>query len=304
MTHDVIIIGTGPAGLAAGSHAGRSGLDTLYLEKESVGGELVNRHDVRWFPGFPDGISGTDLRQRMVEGAERYDPEVTIATVEGIDPGDGDDPHVVRTENATYETEAVVVATGGEERELGIPGEDEYEGRGVFYCSACDGPLYRDERVAVVGGDNRAVVDAVYLTEFASEVLLFCADDELSADATLGEEARSTADLDVRTGTRVAEALGTDGLLDSVRVVEAATGEEETVVVDGLNVNVGTVPNSEFVADTLELTDEGRIVVDQKLETSVPGVFAAGDVRQDSPLEIAAAVGDGITAIEAAKRSR
>jgi len=302
VTHDLIIIGTGPAGLAAGSHAGRSGLDTLYLEKDSVGGELVNRHDVRWFPGFPDGISGTDLRQRMVEGAERYDPEVTLATVEGIDPGEGDEPHAVRTENSTYETEAVIVATGGEEAELGVPGEDEYEGRGVFYCSACDGPLYRDDRVAVVGGDNRAVVDAIYLTEFAAEVVLFTEADDLDADAAIREEAADTEDLEIRRGTRVAEVLGTDGLVDGIRIVDPS-GDEETVAVDGVNVNVGSEPNTGFVADTLELTDEDLVVVDQKMETSVPGIFAAGDVREDSPLEIAAAVGDGITAVEAAKRS-
>ncbi|WP_049986112.1 NAD(P)/FAD-dependent oxidoreductase [Halobellus rufus] len=297
MAHDVIIIGTGPAGLAAGAYAGRSGLDTLFFEDESIGGELVNRHEIRSYPGFPDGVSGTELRSKMVEEAEKYDPDVNLERVQRIEPGD---PHAVLTESGAYEATAVIVATGSSDGHLGVPGEEEYAGRGVFYCATCDGPLYREERIAVVGGGNHAVIDAVFLTEYASEVLLIDGESELAADETLVEEAREHDDVEILNGATVAEVLGADGLVTGVRVERG--GGEETIELGGVNVNVGSRPNSSFLDDTVALDDEGHVAVDHRMETDVAGVFAAGDVRQGSPLEIAAAVGDGVTAIEAAKR--
>jgi len=298
MVHDVIIIGSGPAGLAAGSYAGRSGLDTLFFEDESIGGELVNRHEIRSYPGFPDGISGTELRSKMVTEAEKYDPEVHLERVEAVDPGD---PHTVLTESGEHEAAAVIVATGSSEGRLNVPGEETYEGRGIFYCATCDGPLYRDERIAVVGGGNHAVIDAVFLTEYATEVLLLAEEPELAADATLGEEARSHDDVTVMAGTAVTEVLGSDGLVTGVRVEDRESGSTETIELGGVNVNTGSTPNTGFLDGTVELEDDGHVVVDPTMETDVEGVFAAGDVRQGSPHEIAAAVGDGVTAIEAAK---
>jgi len=300
MGHDVLIVGTGPAGLAAGAYAGRSGMDVLFFEEESIGGELVNRHTVRSYPGFPDGVPGTELRSKMVEAVEAYDPDVELASVERVEPGD---PHEVHTADDVFRGDVVVLATGGSEARLGVPGEAEYEGRGIFYCATCDGPLYQGERIAVVGGGDHAIIDAVFLTEYASEVLLFEAGPDLTADATLAEEARSHEGLDVRTNSRVTEVLGEDGVVTGVRVVDEETGEEETVEVGGFNPNVGVTPNSDVVSDVVSLADDGSVAVDQKMETDVPGIYAVGDVRQDSAHEIAAAVGDGVTAIQAAKRS-
>ncbi|WP_336023247.1 NAD(P)/FAD-dependent oxidoreductase [Halobellus salinisoli] len=303
MAHDVIIIGTGPAGLAAGAYAGRSGLDTLFFEDESIGGELVNRHEIRSYPGFPGGVSGTELRSKMVEEAEKYDPEVNLERVEGIEPGD---PHTVLTDSGEYEAAVVVVATGSSDGRLDVPGEEEYEGRGIFYCATCDGPLYRDERIAVVGGGNHAAIDAVFLTEYASEVLLIDEASELAADEALADEARSHPDIEVLTGTAVTEVLGSDGLVTGIRVEseenESDSAVENTIEVGGVSVNTGSGPNSAFLDGTVSLAEDGRVAVDQSMETSVGGIFAAGDVREESPLEIAAAVGDGVTAIESAKR--
>lgn len=295
--HDVIIIGSGPAGLAAGLYAGRRDLDTLFLERESIGGELVNRERIRNYPGFPEGVTGTEFRQSLLESVDAYDPEVTLTEVEAVEPGD---PHVVRTTGGEYEGETVIVATGGADARLGVPGEDEYEGRGVFYCAKCDGPLYRDEVVAVVGGRNNAVTDALLLTDFAERVELFEAADALPADRHLVEEVEADPALDVTLGTRVTEVLGEDGVLTGLRVEDVETGESRTVDAGGLYVHVGVDPNTEFLPDDVELADDGSLVVDARMETSVDGIFGAGDVRQGSPCQVAAAVGDGVTAVHAA----
>ncbi|MBP2249989.1 thioredoxin reductase (NADPH) [Halarchaeum solikamskense] len=300
MVHDVLIIGTGPAGLAAGTYAGRAALDTLFFEAESIGGELVNRHEVESFPGFPGGVAGTDLRARLVEQVEQYEVDVELEAVEAVEPGDGDDPHVVRAGGEAHEAETVIVATGSHSERLGVDGEEEYEGRGIFHCATCDGPLYRGERIAVVGGGNHAAIDAVFLTDYASEVLLLTPDAELSADAAFRDRVAEADGLTVRTDVAVTEVLGSDGVVDGLAVVDAE-GEPETIEIGGLNVNVGSVPNTEFLDGAVALDDEGAVVVGPDMESSVEGIFAAGDVRQDSVFEIGAGVGDGITAVESAK---
>ncbi|MFB6353323.1 MAG: NAD(P)/FAD-dependent oxidoreductase [Halobacteriales archaeon] len=296
--HDVIIVGTGPAGLTAGLYAGRRGYDTLFLEKESIGGELVNRERIRHYPGFPDGVAGTEFRSALVEAVEAYDPDVTLAAVTGLEPGT---PHAVQTEDGAHEARAVIVATGGEPAALGIPGEDEYDGMGVFHCAKCDGPLYRDDTVAVVGGGNNAVTDALLLTEFAEQVHVYEPGAELPADRHLREEVEANPAIDVTTGTAVTEVLGDDGVLTGLRVEDVDSGEQRVVEADGLYVHVGIDPNTEFLADTVSLADDDSVVVDVRLESDVEGVYAAGDVRQHSPQQVAAAVGDGVVAMASAR---
>lgn len=300
---DVIIVGSGPAGLAAGYYAGRRGFDTLFLERESIGGELVNREEIRNYPGFPDGISGTELRSAMLSAADDFDPDVTLTEVESVEPGSPDDldsPHVVRTTDGEYEGRTVIVATGGSESRLGVPGEEEFEGMGVFYCAKCDGPLYRGETIAVVGGGTNAVTDALLLTDFAEEVVLFERTDALSADRQLREEVAAEPGIDVRYGTAVTEVVGEDGVLTGLRVEDVETGEEETIDAGGLYVHVGIDPNTEFMDGTVSLAEDGSVDVDVRMETDVEGIFAAGDVRRHSPRSIPAAVGDGVVAIESA----
>ncbi|MFC6724425.1 NAD(P)/FAD-dependent oxidoreductase, partial [Halobium palmae] len=293
MAYDVTIIGTGPAGLTAGQYAYRRGLDTLILEKESVGGELVNRHHIETYPGFPDGISGPDLRSKLVTELEKYDAEVRLTEVEGITPGD---PHTVRTDGEAYETETVIVATGGEHSDLDVEGEEEYDGHGVFYCAQCDGPLYRDEHIAVVGGSDHALGDALFLTEFASSVTIVSREEQLSAGEHLRERVESEPKIEVVLGTEVTGVRGESGLVDGLTLVDGETGEERLHEVGGLYVCVGLDPNTAFLEDVVPLTEEGSVVVGSDLMTGVDGIYAVGDVRQHSGREVAASVGDGAVA--------
>lgn len=297
MVYDIAIIGTGPAGLSAGAYAGRRGYDTVFFEDESIGGELVNRHEIQSYPGFPDGIAGTELRSRLVNTVEAYDPDVEMVAVEDVDPGA---PHELHTQNGTFRASAVVVATGSSPKRLGVPGESDYWGRGVFDCATCDGPLYAGERIAVIGGRNHAVIDALFLTNHASEVLLVERAEELTADESLAADARADQQIEVLTGTSVTEIRGDDGVVTSIQLRDRESDETRIESVGGLNVNVGAVPNVSFLEDTVEL-DDGGVIVGPDMETSVEGIYAAGDVRTDSPLEVAAAVGDGVTAVRSAR---
>lgn len=297
MVYDIAIIGTGPAGLSAGAYAGRRGYDTVFFEDESIGGELVNRHEIQSYPGFPDGIAGTELRSRLVNTVEAYDPDVEMVAVEDVDPGA---PHELHTQNGTFRASAVVVATGSSPKRLGVPGESDYWGRGVFDCATCDGPLYAGERIAVIGGRNHAVIDALFLTNHASEVLLVERAEELTADESLAADARADQQIEVLTETSVTEIRGDDGVVTSIQLRDRESDETRIESVGGLNVNVGAVPNVSFLEDTVEL-DDGGVIVGPDMETSVEGIYAAGDVRTDSPLEVAAAVGDGVTAVRSAR---
>ncbi|WP_247004154.1 NAD(P)/FAD-dependent oxidoreductase [Halosolutus gelatinilyticus] len=298
MVYDIAIIGTGPAGLSAGAYAGRRGYDTLFFEDESIGGELVNRHEIQSYPGFPDGIAGTELRSQLVNTAETYDPDVEMAAVEDVDPGA---PHELHTQHGQFQASAVVIATGSSPKRLGVPGESDYWGRGVFDCATCDGPLYAGERIAIIGGRNHAIIDALFLTNHASEVLLIERAEELTADESLAADARTNQQIKVLTGMSVTEIQGDDGVVTSIQLRDLESDETSTESVGGLNVNIGAVPNASFLEDTVDLDDDGSVIVGPDMETSVKGIYAAGDVRMDSPLEVAAAVGDGVTAVRSAR---
>lgn len=299
VTRDVIIAGTGPAGLAAGIYAGRAGLDTLFFEKESIGGELVNRDEIRSYPGFPDGVSGTDFRSSVIAELDEYDSEVRLAEIRAVEPGD---PVEVVTDEEVYEGKALILATGSRSRPLDVPGEEEFDGRGVFYCAKCDGPLYHGETVAVAGGGNKAMIDAIGLSEFASEIVIVVDGPSLSADEHLREEVEALSNVEVVPNSRIVEIVGEDGAMDSLRVTDSRDGTERELAADGLFVHVGSEPNTEFLDGVVPTGEDGRVLVNERMETEVAGIYAAGDVRQGSPLEIASAVGDGVTAITWAKR--
>lgn len=298
MAYDLAIIGTGPAGLSAAIYAGRAGCRTLLIEKKSIGGELVNRDEVWSYPGFPEPVSGTELRSKLVSAVEQYDLDLTLETVEGVEMGR---PHTVRTGENRYEATAILVATGGTAKRLGLPGEDELVGRGVFYCAKCDGPLFEDETVAIAGGGNGAVIDALFLTKFASDVLLVETEQTLPADDHLREELKDRSNVRVETGARITELVEEDGTLAAIELVDGDGESTRREPADGLYVRIGTEPATGFIEGTVPLTDSGAVVVDETMETEVPGVFAAGDVRAGSPREVGAAVGDGITAFHAMK---
>lgn len=299
--YDIIIVGTGPAGLTAGQYASRRGLETLLIEKGSIGGELINRHGIETYPGFPDGIAGTELRSNLIAELEKHDADLELAEVTEIEPGK---PHVVRTTETAHRGTIVILAMGGQHSRLDVPGAERYEGRGVFYCAQCDGPLYRDEKIAVVGGSDHALIDALFLTEFASDVTLITQKPNLSAGEYFRERVETDPDITVLRNTEITAIDGED-VVEALDLVDTENDDGRTLSVGGLYVCVGLDPNTGFLHSEepghgVNLTDNGQIVVGSDLMTEVEGIFAVGDVRQDSGREIAAAVGDGAVAARAA----
>lgn len=297
MTVDIVIVGAGPAGLTVDLLAERHGLETVLLERGTIGGELVNRHRIEEFPGISPDTPGTELRERMAEQLEDHDPDIRLTEVTAVEP---DTPAVVRTADDTeYRARCVLLATGGTQKRLSVPGEAEYEGRGVFYCAKCDGPLYRDEHIAVAGGGDWVMTDAIYLSEFAESVTV------IERDAG-GRETRHQREddhpaIDVVERTRIEEIVGRE-TLERLVLRDEESGERRTISVDGLLVQAGTDPNTEYLDGRVPTDGAGRIEVDSGMETEVPGIFAAGDVRQNSSERIAGAIGDGTTAFHSMRR--
>lgn len=295
MTHDLAILGAGPAGLTAGLYAGRHGLDAVLFEKETPGGELVNRDTVEDYPGMPD-VSGPELRSTLYGQFEQYDVPIALEEVTEIND---EDPFRVVTAAGEHAARAVLVACGGRASKLNVPGEAEYDGAGVFYCAKCDGPLYRDDVVAVAGGDDWAITDALFLANHAADVIVFEEGPRLPAATSLCERARSNPTIEIRTETEIASVRG-DDVVRGIEVVDSA-GRTDVEAVDGLYVQCGIVPNTEFLTDEVPTNDRGEIVVDERLATETDGIFAAGDLRSGSPRTIASAVGDGATAFRSVR---
>lgn len=296
--YDIIIIGGGPAGLTAGLYTSRAGLKSLLIEKGSVGGQMTSTSLVENYPGFPDGISGSELGSLMHRQAARYGLNTVTGEVNGFKSG-----HLfgVNTTEGLFTAAALIVATGSEHRKLKITGEDRLAGRGVSYCATCDGFFFRNRRVAVVGGGDTAVTDALELAQHAASVTLIHRRDQLRAGKVLQQRALSHPKLEFVWDTEVQEALG-EKTLSGLRLHNVRTGQQSVLNVDGLFIAVGVTPNSRNLLDMLALDESGYIVTSPMLATSVPGIFAAGDVRTGSPRQIAAAVGDGVAAAMSAFR--
>jgi thioredoxin reductase (NADPH) len=290
--YEVIIIGGGPAGLTAGLYTSRAGLKSLLLERGPLGGQMVNATLVENYPGFPEGVAGSELGSLMHRQAVRYGLEVVTTEVTGITQ---DQPYNVATTEDRLEAEVIIIAAGSEYRKLGVAGEERLSGRGVSYCATCDGFFFRDREVAVVGGGDTAVTDALELTQHARKVYVIHRRDQLRAGQVLQQRAFAHPKLEFIWDTVVEEALG-DKVLDGLELRNVKTGQQSNLKVDGVFVAVGLMPNSHSFFNILELDDAGYIVTDEAMATSAPGIFAAGDIRRNSPRQIAAAVGDGVTA--------
>lgn len=298
-THDLIIVGGGPAGLTAGIYASRGRLDVLLVEaKPYPGGQMGLTELVENYPGFPEPVSGMELADRMRRQAERFGLTFFNAEVQAVKTAEGG--FVLATTGGELKSRAVIIATGTENRKLGVPGEKEFYGAGVTYCATCDGPLYRDKVVAVVGGGDSAVKEAVYLTRFASKVYVIHRRDQLRAEKIIQEIAFANPKIEFIWNTVVTAMTG-DTELRALRLRNVKTGGESELAVDGCFVYVGVKPNTEFVKDLVALDERGLIITDGDMRTSVPGIFAAGDCRAKTLKQVATAVGEGAAAAFAAQ---
>ncbi len=291
--YDVLVIGAGLAGMTAAMYASRYGMRTGLMERMMGGAQIINIENIENFPGFPQGVSGAELGPAVQEQAMDAGAEFIMGEVESISR-DGDFK-LVETDSGGYRAKAVIVAAGSSLRQLGIPGEEEMFGRGVSHCATCDGPLYMDQVVGVVGGGDSAVDEALTLTEYADRVLLFHRRDRLRAHQAIQDRLLNNRKIDVVWNTVVEEVLGED-TVTAVRTRDVATNAENIVSLTGLFVYVGLEPNSSLVSNLVEVDNAGHIPVSISMETPVAGLYAVGDIRQNSASQLASAVGDGATA--------
>ena len=296
--YDVIILGGGTAGMTAAMFAARAGMRTIVVEQMGAGGQVVNAEHIENFPGLTEGVAGIELGPLLHEQAEAAGAEVLLDMVEAVEPGA--DGHIVRCADAALTAPAVIVAMGSSPRMLGVKGEAELAGRGISHCASCDGPLFRGKDVAVAGGGDSAVDEAIVAAQHAAKVTLFHRGPALLAQAYLVERAEGTANIEIVGDSEVAEILGS-GVVEGVRI-KSGTGQTSDLAVSALFVYVGTQPNTGLFEGVLDLDESGHIKTDLMMRSSVPGIFAAGDIRAESVAELAASAGDGATAAVAAVR--
>ncbi len=297
--YDVIIAGGGPAGLTAGIYAARARLRTLLVEKLVPGGQAATTFFMENYPGFPEGISGLDLAQAMETQAKRFGVEIMNGEVGPLNFRGR--VWEMALDGKKYITKAVIIATGVETVKLGITGEEKLKGRGVSYCATCDGPFFRGEEVAVIGGGDSAVNEALFLTRFAKRVYLIHRRDALRAEKILQERAFQNDKIEIIWDTVVAGVLGQDEV-SGLELRNLKTQLGRTLPVKGVFFYVGLKPNTDFLKLIVELDDQGYIITDNNMATSAPGIFAAGDVRQKPVRQVATAVGDGATAAVAVEQ--
>ena len=291
--YDLVIIGGGPAGLTAGLYAARARLNAVLIEKVVPGGQVVTTDWVENYPGFPEGISGPDLVQKMTEQAKRFGLDIKANEVAALDLSDP--IKKITLSDGMITTHTIIIATGASPKKLGVPGEDTFLGKGVSTCATCDGPFYRDLVVAAVGGGDTAVQESLFLTKFARKVYLVHRRDRLRAAAILQERALANDKIEFICDSVIA---GINGLtnVETVSVKNVKTGDITELSVDGCFIWIGILPNTAFVPELVRLDEHGFIAVDNNMQTSVPGVYAAGDVRGTPLRQIATAVGDGAIA--------
>ncbi len=291
--HQIIMIGAGPAALSAAIYTTREDIETLLLEKAIPGGLAAITDMVDNYPGFPDGVAGIDLAQNLQKQAERFGAVIEPAEVTGLHD-EGEWKRLETTSGDLY-ARAVLIATGSEYKKLGIPGEEEYYARGVHYCATCDGAFYRDKRLVVVGGGNSAVQEAMFLTRFASHIDLLVRSKMRASEVLQKELAEKYADkITVHLGTTTDEILGENNLV--TKVVGTKDGQKVEIETDGVFVFVGLSPNNTFLNGAVDLDEVGLIKSNEDLQTSMPGVFVAGDIRSGATMQIASATGEGATA--------
>jgi len=296
---DLIVIGGGPAGLTAALYAARNGIEPLVFTGHMPGGQIVNTERMENYPGFPDGISGPDLAERLVEHTSRFVPGIIQEGVRAVDLSVR--PFEISAASGKYRARAVIIATGSFPRRLGVKGESEFFGRGVSTCATCDGFFYRDRRVVVVGGGDSAIEEGLFLTKFASEVIVIHRRDEFRASDILRDRAFANPTMRFVWDSVVEEIVG-EQTVSAVRIRNVKTGEESKIETDGVFVYVGLLPATKMLQGQLDLDDSGYVITDRRLRASVPGVFAAGDVQSPGFRQAVIAAGSGAQAAMEADR--
>lgn len=290
---DLVIIGSGPAGLSAAVYAARAQRNPLVLAGQAFGGQAALTSSIENYPGYAEGIGGLELVEQMVEQAKKFGADVIYDDVTEFNATTY--PFTIKTLDTTYRARAVIVSTGASARKLGIPGETKFFGRGVSTCATCDGYFYKDRKVVVVGGGDSAMDESIYLTRFATEVIVIHRRDKLRAQPILQERAFANSKIKFVWDTVVEEIIG-DRVVTAVRVRNVKTGAESQIDCDGVFIYAGLIPNTQLFAGQLELNPEGYIVTDRHYRTNIPGVFAAGDVQDPYYRQVIVAAGSGAAA--------
>jgi thioredoxin reductase (NADPH) len=298
--YDVIIIGGGPAGLTAGIYLARARYRVIVLEKEQFGGNLKNIEYIENYPGFTPGVGGPQLATAMVNQALACGVELEKAEVVGVESFSSC-RSVVSSDGKTYTAQVVIIAGGARSKKLPLQEADKFHNKGIIHCALCEGGQFADRVVAVCGGGDAGVTEALYLANLAAKVIVIEALPALTATAILQDRLRSNPKVEVRTGHRVVAIRG-DQRVREIDISDPAAGKTETVRVDGLLVHIGIEPNTEYLEGVVELSDHGEVLVSDRLQTDVPFIFAAGDIRAGSARQLSTAVGDGATAAIAAQR--
>jgi thioredoxin reductase (NADPH) len=297
--YDLVIAGGGPAGLTAGLYAGRALLKTLLLERMILGGQAASTFLIENYPGFPDGIPGPELSQAMEKQAKNFGVIIESGEISGLRPAGK--LWEIEISGRTIRVKAVIIAVGVEPKKLGVPGEEALKGRGVSYCATCDGPFFRNQEIAVVGGGDSAVDEAIYLTRFARKVYLIHRRNALRAEKILQDRAFKNPKIEILWDTVVTKVAGQNGV-DGVEVRNVKTQAARDLKVGGVFFYVGWLPLTGFLKGVVPLDPAGYVITDAEMATSAPGVFAAGDVRQKTLRQVATAVGDGAMAAFSAEK--
>lgn len=299
MSYDVIIIGAGPAGLSAGIYSARGGLKTVVFESAMVGGQITVADEVENYPGFEESLSGFELTNKMKEQAERFgvefkEEEVIALGTDGL-------CKVVETDYGKYRAKSVIFCTGARPRRLNVPGEERFTGRGVSYCATCDGALYKDKVVAVIGGGDSAIEEGLFLTRFAKKVIVVHRRDELRAQKIIQERAFKNPKMEFIWDSVVQEIHG-DDKINHLELVNRKTHQISKLEVDGVFIYVGMLPNTKLLESRVDLDSMGFVITDEHMHTNIPGFYAAGDIRQKVLRQVVTATSDGAIAAFSAEK--
>jgi thioredoxin reductase (NADPH) len=291
--YEVVVVGGGPAGLTAGLYAARAGLSCILIDKGIFGGQITYAEHVENFTGFPDGISGMELGEKMHQQAKKHglntiSAEVTGLEIKGLNK-------IIITTDGDYAGKTVILAGGAVRKKLGVEGETRLMGRGVSYCAVCDGSFFRDQNLAVIGGGDTAITEALHLTHFSSRVTIIHRRDQLRATYVLQQKLKSEPGIDLLLDTIVTGIEGAESV-ERIKLLNVKTGRNSMKEVSGVFIAVGTSPDTEYIKGIVPLDESGYVITNEKMETAIPGVLAAGDIRHNSARQAITAAGDGATA--------